>query len=109
MYWSSRFSRGCSLYTSTRSGKNNRSPELYDLIWQQVEQKTASEWADIFTKNDIPFSIAQTWEEVLEDKQAWAINTFYHMKYKNGSEKPWFVHRLISWKVVYLNTVVVLC
>ncbi|MEX5762522.1 CaiB/BaiF CoA transferase family protein [Proteus mirabilis] len=67
--------------------KNNRSPELYDLIWQQVEQKTASEWADIFTKNDIPFSIAQTWEEVLEDKQAWAINTFYHMKYKNGSEK----------------------
>ena len=24
---------------------------------------------------------------MLEDKQAWAINTFYNMKYKNGSEK----------------------
>lgn len=49
--------------------------------------KTINEWREIFTANDIPFSVAQRWEEVLEDKQAWAIDTFYRMQYANGSEK----------------------
>ncbi|HHC4756617.1 TPA: hypothetical protein ACN6ZQ_002207 [Escherichia albertii] len=31
--------------------------------------------------------MAQTWEEVLQDEQAWAIDVFYSMKYANGSEK----------------------
>lgn len=67
--------------------KHGRSPEMYDIVWAQIEQKTASEWKSIFTENDIPFSVAQTWEEVLEDEQAWAIDAFYRMKYANGSEK----------------------
>lgn len=67
--------------------KHKRSPEVYDIIWQQMSQKTASEWQGIFIENDIPFSVAQTWEEVLKDEQAWAIDVFYSMKYDNGSEK----------------------
>ncbi|HAX3032654.1 CaiB/BaiF CoA transferase family protein [Escherichia albertii] len=67
--------------------KHMRSPEVYDIIWQQIEQKTASEWREILIENDIPFSVAQTWEEVLQDEQAWAIDVFYSMKYANGSEK----------------------
>lgn len=67
--------------------KNKLSTELYDLIWDQFLTRTAAEWAEIFTRDDIPFSVAQTWEEILEDKQAWAINTFYKMKYDNGNER----------------------
>lgn len=67
--------------------KHKRSPEVYDIIWQQMAQKTVKEWREIFMANDIPFSVAQLWEEVLEDKQAWAIDTFYRMQYANGSEK----------------------
>lgn len=67
--------------------KHKRSSEVYDIIWQQMSQKTASEWQGIFIENDIPFSVAQTWEEVLKDEQAWAIDVFYSMKYDNGSEK----------------------
>jgi cinnamoyl-CoA:phenyllactate CoA-transferase len=60
--------------------------ELYDIIWEAIAQKTVEEWIGILTKNDIPFSPAQTWEEILVDEQAWAINTFYRMKYDNGHE-----------------------
>ncbi len=67
--------------------KHKRSPELYDIIWEAFSKKTSDEWKKIFTENDIPFSIAQVWEEVLEDEQAWAINAFYKMRYDNGSEK----------------------
>ncbi|MEO3990936.1 CaiB/BaiF CoA transferase family protein [Pseudocitrobacter cyperus] len=67
--------------------KHKRSPEVYDIVWAQIEQKTAQEWRQIFIENDIPFSVAQTWEEVLQDEQAWAIDVFYSMKYDNGSEK----------------------
>lgn len=67
--------------------KHKRSPEVYDIIWQQMAQKTAQEWQQIFIENDIPFSVAQTWEEVLKDEQPWAIDVFYSMKYANGSEK----------------------
>lgn len=67
--------------------KNKLSPELYDIVWAQFLTKTAAEWAEIFTRDDIPFSVAQTWEEILEDKQAWAIDTFYTMKYANGNER----------------------
>lgn len=66
--------------------KAGLTPEMYDIIWEAMAQKTVTEWVDIFTKADIPFSVAKTWEEVLEDKQAWAVDTFYRMKYDNGHE-----------------------
>ena len=31
----------------------------------------------ILTENDIPHSVLQSWEEVLEDKQAWANDVYY--------------------------------
>lgn len=67
--------------------KNKRQTEVYDIVWEQFATKTVDEWAKIFTENDIPFSVAQTWEEILEDKQAWAIDTFYRMKYPNGNDR----------------------
>ncbi len=67
--------------------KHQRSPEIYDIIWQQISQRKVGEWQQIFTENDIPFSVAQTWEEVLDDKQAWEIDVFYSMHYANGSHK----------------------
>ncbi|MCL2893978.1 CoA transferase [Brenneria sp. MC1SB4.1] len=66
--------------------KHKRSPELYDIIWESMSRKTVDEWSEIFTRNDIPFSVAQVWEEVLVDEQAWAVDTFYRMQYANGNE-----------------------
>ncbi|PWC17944.1 CoA transferase [Brenneria roseae subsp. roseae] len=79
--------------------RHKRSPELYDIICQQMEQKTVNEWKTIFLENDIPFSVAQVWEEILDDEQAWAIDTFYRMKYANGSEKA-----LVRPPIVFLES-----
>ncbi len=75
--------RYCKLAVMAKAG---RSSEMYDIIWNAMLKKTVKEWAAIFTAADIPFGVAQTWEEVLEDKQAWAVDTFYRMKYDNGHE-----------------------
>lgn len=61
--------------------------EVYDLVMEAMGEKTVSEWKEILTQADIPFSVAQSWEEILEDKQAWANNCFYNMKYDNGNER----------------------
>ncbi|MTJ83212.1 MAG: CoA transferase [Telmatospirillum sp.] len=75
--------RYCKLADMAKAG---RSSEMYAIVWDAMGKKTVKEWAEIFTRDDIPFGVAQTWEEVLADKQAWAIDTFYRMKYDNGHE-----------------------
>lgn len=66
---------------------NGRSSEVCDIIAEQIIQKDKDEWAEIFTEADIPFAIAQTWEELLEDEQAWANDYLYKMQYDNGNTR----------------------
>lgn len=61
--------------------------EVYDICMEAMGKKTINEWKEILTAADIPFSLAQSWEEILEDEQAWANNCFYKMKYDNGNER----------------------
>ncbi len=67
--------------------KNKLGPELYDIMTEAFATKTVKEWDEILKAADIPFSVAQSLEELLEDKQAWANNCFYKMKYDNGNER----------------------
>lgn len=62
-------------------------PELFDIFVEQFAKKDAKEWCEILAKADVPFGLAQSWGEILEDKQAWANDFFYKMHYDNGSEK----------------------
>ncbi|NLV50558.1 MAG: CoA transferase [Clostridiales bacterium] len=78
---------GNTRYTMESITYNNLNSEFVDILSDAIETKTAKEWADIFTENDIPFSIAQVWEEVLEDPQAWGSDVFYKMRYDNGAER----------------------
>lgn len=64
-----------------------RSVEMCDIVAAQMIQKTKDEWNQIFREADIPFAIAQTWEEILEDEQAWANDYLYNMKYDNGNTR----------------------
>ena len=67
--------------------ENELGTEVYDLIWAAFKTKTAEEWTPILTEQDIAFGLAQSWEEILVDKQAWANECFYTMKYDNGAER----------------------
>lgn len=58
--------------------------ELYDAIQEGFSQKTAAEWIAILNELDVPVALCQTYEEVVKDKQAWAVDAFYEMDYPRG-------------------------
>lgn len=66
--------------------KNGLGPEMYDICMEQFAKKDAKEWEKILTEYDIAHSLAQSWEELLEDPQAWENDCFYKMDY-NGTER----------------------
>ncbi len=72
---------------STMERLGNKSGEMHDIIAAQIIQKDADEWDEIFREADIPFSLAQTWEEILVDEQAWANDYLYSMQYDNGNTR----------------------
>ena len=67
--------------------KNKLHREFIEILIEAFEKKTSAEWDQILTENDIPHSVAQSWEEVLEDKQAWANDVFYNMEYPTGNTR----------------------
>ena len=71
-------------YTMDSITKNKLHGEFVQIITDAFEQKTAEEWSKILVEGDIPFSICQVWEEVLEDKQAWASGVFEEVDYPSG-------------------------
>ena len=58
--------------------------EFVQILTDAFALKTADEWSKILTEGDIPHSICYVWEEVLEDKQAWATGVFEEMDYPSG-------------------------
>lgn len=60
---------------------------MYDMLMDIFATKTAAEWNQILRVHDIPFGLAQNWEEILNDEQAWANDCLYKMKYDNGNER----------------------
>lgn len=61
--------------------------EFYDILVGEVAQKTLDEWCAAFKAADIPYAVAQTWDELLVDEQAWAADCFYKMAYPTGAER----------------------
>jgi len=61
--------------------------EFYEILREGFAQKELREWVEIFTKADLPFAVAQTWNELLADEQAWASDCFYAMEYPTGATR----------------------
>lgn len=67
--------------------QNKLGTRLYDIIMNKIGEKDYSEWSTILGNADIPYSLAQSFEEILKDRQAWENDCFYKMKYDNGNER----------------------
>ena len=74
-------------YTMESITKNKLHAEFSDILSEAFQQKTAAEWDEILTVNDIPHAVAQSWEEVLADPQARANDVFYDMAYPTGNTR----------------------
>ncbi|MEG0753401.1 MAG: CaiB/BaiF CoA-transferase family protein [Angelakisella sp.] len=67
--------------------KNGLGTELHDLICAEFSKKDAEYWKQKLIEADLPFSKAQSWEEILVDPQAWANDCFYTMEFPNGNKR----------------------
>jgi cinnamoyl-CoA:phenyllactate CoA-transferase len=65
----------------------NRLEFYEEVMTPTFASKTAKEWAEILTKADVPHAIASTWDEVLNDQQAWENNWLYKMQYPTGNTR----------------------
>lgn len=70
-----------------QSNLQNNLEEFYDILKNSFAQKDLEEWKQILTEGDIPFAVAQTWDEVLVDEQAWASDCLYAMDYPTGNTR----------------------
>ena len=61
--------------------------EFYDFLVAEMATRTLDEWCALMDANDLPYAIAQTWDQLLVDKQAWASDCFYEMEYPNGAKR----------------------
>ena len=49
--------------------------------------KDCNEWCKLLDAADIPYAVAQNWDTLLVDEQAWASDIFYEMQYSNGNKR----------------------
>ena len=49
--------------------------------------KDCDEWCKLLDAADIPYAVAQNWDTLLVDEQAWASDIFYEMQYSNGKKR----------------------
>ena len=61
--------------------------EFYQILVEAAAQKDLAEWCQRFKAADIPYAVAQTWDELLRDEQAWAADCFYEMEYPTGAKR----------------------
>ena len=59
--------------------------ELTDTLMSVFRTKSCEEWKQILTEGDIPFSVAYSWSEILDDPQANAVGAFYDCTCPNGA------------------------
>lgn len=61
--------------------------EFYDLLAAEVAKRDLSDWCAAFQAADLPYAVAQTWDELLNDRQAWESDCYYEMEYPTGARR----------------------
>ena len=61
--------------------------ELYAIVDEEIGKRTRAELEKVLKAADIPYAVCQTWDEVLEDPQAWGSDALTKVKFPNGNER----------------------
>ena len=75
---------------------NGLGPELHKLISETFKTKTVEEWRAPLVEADIPFSLAQSLTDILDDPQAWDNDCFTAFEYENGNTRT-LVHQPVRF------------
>lgn len=61
--------------------------EFYYIIDNGIAKFTLDEMKKRMDDADLPYAVCQTWEQVLEDPQAWGSDALTKVKFPNGEER----------------------
>ena len=65
----------------------NNLEEFYDLLDAEIGKYTLEEMCRRMDEADLPYSVCQTWEQILEDPQAWESDALAKVTFPNGKER----------------------
>lgn len=65
----------------------NNLDEFYDTLDQEIGKRTMQEMEDLMNRADLPYAVCQTWNQILEDPQAWGSDALAKVTFPNGQER----------------------
>lgn len=77
----------------------NHLDEFYDIMVSEIGSKPMAYWVEAMGKADMPVALAQTWNEVLEDKQAWASDILAKVDFPSGNSRT-----MVRTPVIFTET-----
>ncbi|MEG1275280.1 MAG: CaiB/BaiF CoA-transferase family protein [Ruthenibacterium sp.] len=73
--------------------------EFYAIVDKGICNLTLAEFESRMIAADLPYGVCQTWEQVLEDKQAWGSDALAKVAFPNGKERT-----LVRTPVMFAET-----
>lgn len=61
--------------------------EFYDTLHSEVMKMSLAEVETMMKEADLPYAVCQTWNQVLEDEQAWASDALTKVTFPNGAQR----------------------
>ncbi|WP_446898557.1 CaiB/BaiF CoA transferase family protein [Clostridium sp. LBM24168] len=61
------------------------SRKMASIIQEEILKRNLDEWCEIFRKADLAFEKIQSWEDIVEDPQAWDNDYLRKITYENGN------------------------
>ncbi len=73
--------------------------EFYEIIDAEIKKRTLDEMVALMNEADLPYAVCQTWDQLLEDPQAWASDALTKVKFPNGAERT-----MVRTPVIFSDT-----
>ncbi|MGN0204793.1 MAG: CaiB/BaiF CoA transferase family protein [Coprococcus sp.] len=61
--------------------------EFYEVLDAEIRYRSLDEMVELMKKADLPYAVCQTWDQILEDPQAWGSDALAKVKFPNGNER----------------------
>lgn len=61
--------------------------EFYEILDNEIKARTLDEMVTLMTNADLPYAVCQTWDQLLEDPQAWGSDALAKVTFPNGNER----------------------
>lgn len=65
----------------------NNLDEFYAILDAEIGKYTLKEMCARMDEADLPYAVCQTWDQILEDPQAWGSDALTKVKFPNGKER----------------------